>query len=369
MGKKSLNGFQFISKNYPTDPGCYLMKNIRDQVIYVGKAKNLRRRLSSYFLKNKKDYKTRSLVANIADIEVILLNNEIESLILENNLIKLYKPRYNRALMQDDIGYPFIVLTGEKYPRLLPYRKNRFNKQWERTKGKEEGVRFGPYLYIDFRNAVQDFAIQKFKLRTCNPLPKKACLKYELGKCSGICEQKISIQDYAIAIKQVTALLSYRFDYADLIKHLRTRMRDHSERLEFEKAKTLRDQIRTIESVLEKQIVERDAKYDQDVIYFEEYQAMVMKFISGMLQKAIFFQLDMDLDHTEAYEKFLLSNYTKECPKELIINTLKNPDPIEKALSLNNQKDINISIPKKGFKNDLLMLCRKNYLYRKSIFQ
>jgi excinuclease ABC subunit C len=357
--------FQFKPGNYPTEPGCYLMKNGKGQVIYVGKAKNLRRRLNSYFQSNRKDYKTRSLVSNIADIEVILLNNEIESLILENNLIKLYKPRYNRALMQDDIGYPFIVLTGEKYPRLLPYRRNRFNKQWERTKGKAGGVRFGPYPYIDLRNAVQDFAIERFKLRTCNPLPKKACLKYDLGKCSGICELKISPQDYARSIKKVISFLSYRFNYRDLINHLHIRMKEHSERLEFEKAKILRDQINTIESVLDKQIVEWDVKFDQDVIWFEDNQTMVMKFKLGMLQIAMFFHLEQNADHEKACKNFLLSNYQKNCPKELIINELQNPRNIKKILSLANQKNINISIPEKGIKKELLMLCRKNFLYRK----
>jgi excinuclease ABC subunit C len=369
MKKKNPIIFSFQSKNYPTDPGCYLMKDKAGRIIYVGKAKNLRRRLGSYFNKSKKNHRIKSLVSNIAGIEVILLNNENESLFLENNLIKLHKPRYNRALMQDDVGYPFIILTGEKYPRLLPYRRNRFNKQWERTKGKEEGIRFGPFLYIDFRNAVFDFAVERFKLRTCNPIPNKVCIRYNFGKCSGICESKITPEDYARAVKQTVALLSYRFNYADLVNHLRARMSELSEHLEFEKAKILRDQIVAIESVLEKQIVEQDVKYDQDVIWFEDHYALVMKLKLGMVQSVNFFCFDKTLDHVKSREDFLLSNYKKECPKELIINELEKPAIIEKALSSQNQDNISISIPKKGIKNELLLLCRKNFMYRKSAIQ
>lgn len=361
--------FQFQSKNFPTEPGCYLMKNTKGRVIYIGKAKNLRRRLSSYFSSSRKDHKTRSLVSNIADIEVIILNNENESFILENNLIKYYRPRYNRALMRDDIGYSFIVLTGEKYPRLLPYRRNRFNKQWEKTKGKDGGIRFGPYLYIDIRNAVQDYAIEKFKLRTCSPLPKKVCLKYDLGKCCGICEKKISPEEYAGLIKQTISFLSYRPDYSDLIKHLQSRMKEHSKCLEFEKAKTIRDQIRTIENVLDKQIVERDVKYYQDVIYFDECYAMVIILKLGMLHELKFFHLKENSNQEKAYDDFLLKNYNKECPEELITNKLKNQKHIEKELSSNTGSSFKITIPKKGIKYELLMLCRKNFIYRKSILE
>ena len=204
------------------------------------------------------------------------------SLVLENNLIKHYKPRYNSMLIEDDVGYPFIVLTGEEYPRLLPYRKNWSNRQWSETEGQEDGKRFGPYLTKSFRDAVMNFAIETFGLRICRSIPSKICFRYQLKKCSGICEGLISPEDYRKAVRLAVELLEYR--YSEILEQFKNQMDCFAENLDFESAAKLRDRIMIIENFLEKQIVERDEKFDQDVIFFGDSHVMVMEIKKGRNQ-------------------------------------------------------------------------------------
>ncbi len=353
--KKASANFNFIPEIYPALPGCYLMKDKKGMVIYVGKAKDLRRRLSYYFRSTRQYVKTRRLVPKIFDIEIIIVNNETESLILENNLIKYYKPSYNSMLKQDDVGYPFIVLTGEAYPRLLPYRKNWSNRQWSDTEGKEEGRRFGPYLNKEYRDAVMDLAIETFGLRICRHLPKKSCFRYRLKKCSGICEGHISPDSYMDNVRQAIELLEYR--YADIISMLKNQMETCALVLDFESAARLRDRIQTIENFLEKQIVERDVKVDQDILWFGDTYVMAMEVKKGVLLKAGFFSLQNE-------KEFISTRYRDNCPDEIIINRplgfeMMKKQPFSKGIS-----PVRITIPEKGIKSDLLLLCRKNWEYQ-----
>lgn len=361
--------FTFDSSRYPTSPGCYLMKDARRRVIYVGKAKNLRRRLASYFQTHQKYWKAKRLAARIAEIEVILVNNETESLILENNLIKQYKPRYNRMLMREDTGYPYIVLTGEEFPRLLPYRKNWFNKQFEHSKAENEeaddGLRFGPYLSTDFRNLLLKVVPEHFQLRVCHPLPHAVCLRYQLKKCSGICARKISAQEYASAVKQAAAVLAYR--HTQLLRYLQQRMWTHAEQLEFEQAQKIRDQISALELGLERQIVEQDVPYDQDVLWFGERHVLVMKLKAGMLQTLNLSEFPDGRGQTETCETFIRARYSKASPQELIVNLALHSEELAAALSATNGYSVAITLPKRGVKADLLQLCEKNYRYRVSI--
>lgn len=359
---KGPRNFLFRPEDYPVEPGCYLMKNKNGQVIYVGKAKNLRRRLSYYFRTRRQYYKTKRMVPRIYEIEVILVNNETESLVLENNLIKHYKPRYNSMLTQDDIGYPFMVLTGEKFPRLLPYRRNWSNKQWSRTEGQDGGRRFGPYLNRAFRDAVMNFAIETFGLRICRSIPKKVCFRYQLKKCSGICEDRISPQQYDEAVRLTVELLEYR--YSEILARLKLQMDRCAENLDFESAAKLRDRIIIIEDFLEKQIVERDEKHDQDILYFGKADVLIMEMKKGMLLRAGLFKLLPAEDHQTACERFLISHYREGSPPELIVNMLKNREIIEKQIFSNNSSPIRIHVPDQGIKLDLLMLCKKNFDYR-----
>jgi excinuclease ABC subunit C len=359
--------FDFDAKRYPTQPGCYLMKDAGGQVIYVGKAKNLRRRLGSYFRSpgkggpRRRDRKTARLVAHVADIEVILVNNEAESLILENNLIKEYKPRYNRKLIKEDTGYYYIAVTEEDLPRFVPYRKKRLNK---RLKGQAIGRRFGPYTSFRFREVLLEYVCDNFQIRTCQPMPQRVCLRYHLDKCGGICEQKVSAEAYADAVGQAATFLSR--EHADLIRHMKSRMWEHVEQLEFEKAQRIRDQVEALENTLEKQVVERDVQHDQDIVYFGERKVLVTRAKRGMIQDLRLFDLDPANHYAEACEHFLLSHYAQDGPGELIVNRLRDPGRVEQALAAAYGHRVRITLPTQGVACELFKFCKLNYDYRVS---
>ena len=357
--------FEFHSGRFPGSAGCYLMKNASGEVIYVGKAVNLRRRLASYFQAHPKDRRTRRLAPRIRDIEVILVNTENESLILEDNLIKYHRPRYNSMRTRQDLGYPLMVLTGEPLPRLLPYRRNWHNKQWEQTEGKGQGIKFGPYLSKTFRDTVMNFAIETYGLRICHDLPQKVCLRYQLHKCSGICEQKLSPEEYARDVERAVNLLSHRI--TGVLEQMRCRMWEYARNAEFERAGKLRDQIRVLSRVLERQIVDRDVKHDQDVVYFGENGVSVIRIHMGMLRLCRLHEFWRPARGVEDREQFLLSQYGTDCPDEIITNAVCNHKDVERALSEKHEHPVEITMPRRGVKHELLKLCKKNHEYRDAL--
>jgi excinuclease ABC subunit C len=354
--------FSFTPGNYPTVPGCYLMKNAQGQVIYVGKAKNLRRRLSSYF-STAAHGKARRLAARVRDIEIILVNNETESLILENTLIKRYRPAYNVMLMRDGSGYAYIVLTGERYPRCVIYRKSRSNKALEHIEEVTPPKRFGPYVSRRYRDALLNFVNEYFGLRVCKPLAKRVCLRHEIGKCSGICEQLASPAAYAEAVRGAASLLSYHSE--DLIAELKKRMAAHAEALEFEKAIKLREQIKALEATLEKQIVDRDVHHDQDIAYFSASRVLVARVVGGAISGANLFDLQTQTNPEEVRRNFLVAYYCQvddasDQWRELIVNQLDDPQAVSTALMESCGRRIKITVPRRGTKLALLKLCEQN---------
>lgn len=355
--------FDFAPQRYPTTSGCYLMRDVAGRVIYVGKAKNLRRRLASYFRPNRRrrthrDYRMSRLVAAVATIDVILVRNEMESLVLENNLIKHYHPRFNRMLMPEDTGYHYIVLTGEPLPRLLPYRKQRINKA---LAGKEVEQRFGPYLTRASRDGLLTYVADHFGLRTCQPLTTRVCLRYHLGACGGICEQRISEDDYAAAVQAALAFLAR--PNADLVADMRTEMATCAERLEFERAQRVKEQMLALEATLQPQIVERDVDHHQDVVYFgpsEARRALVATIHKGVLLDVALYPLDMKVSYAQACRDFLLARYAQSGPEEVICNA-----PEEAVTAFVVQKDERrVCLPVDDIERGLLELCRLNYEYR-----
>lgn len=207
--------FEFQAGLYPERPGCYIMKkNSEGRILYVGKSINLRSRLRSYFQQRQTRKRMVQLVREIAVIEIVLVNNEAESLLLENNLIKIHKPPYNRALKRDNSGYAYLQLTSERLPRLDVFYRDRregadrIGSAGEKRQPKEQGHRFGPYRSSRFRNEVLEFVTDHFRLRTCTNMPKRACLLYHIGKCSGVCEGLISEAEYREDAGQAAALLA-----------------------------------------------------------------------------------------------------------------------------------------------------------------
>ncbi|TDM23695.1 excinuclease ABC subunit UvrC [Macrococcoides canis] len=238
----------------PSEPGCYLMKDRNDQVIYVGKAKNLRNRVRSYFT-GSHDEKTTRLVMEIRDFEYIVTSTEIESLLLELTLIKKHYPRYN-ILLKDDKSYPFIKITNEKHPRLLVTR----------TVKKNSGKYFGPYPNAYAAHETKKLLDRIIPFRKCTHLPDKLCLYYHIGQCLGPCVYDVDQKEYQRYIQIVTNFLNGHD--TTIVEELKEKMNTKAENLEFEEAKEYRDLIQHIESLMFKQNMMTSDMTTRDIFGF-----------------------------------------------------------------------------------------------------
>ncbi|MDF2963612.1 MAG: excinuclease subunit [Paenibacillus sp.] len=365
--------YLFQANEFPESPGCYLMKSEAGRILYVGKSKNLRSRLRSYFQQRQHRKRIRQLVAEIAAIEVVLVNNEAESLLLENNLIKIHKPPFNRALKRDNSGYAYLQLTEERFPRLdVCYRNRRLKSAKDVTAPETEpgagteagavsGQRLGPFKSTRFRNSLLEFVTDHYGLRTCKTMPKQVCLLYHISKCSGVCEGLISEAEYRDRARQAAELLANSGQ--ELIQAMYGKMEAYAARLEFEKADNMLRHIRILEQASDKQIVDREGTVDQDVLYFGEHAVLVAKVQEGMLRD--FQMLELGSAYGEmACDRFLVSHYSSERPDELIVNKVADPNRVRALLRLKGAKTLRITQPKRGLKYDLLQLCKNNYEYR-----
>lgn len=235
----------------PMEPGCYLMKDRNDQVIYVGKAKKLRNRLRSYFT-GAHDTKTTRLVAEIRNFEFIVTSDETESLLLELNLIKQYQPRYN-ILLKDDKSYPFIKITKEKYPRLVATRRVK----------KGTGKYFGPYPNAYSAQETKKLLDRIYPFRKCDKMPDKLCLYYHIGQCLGPCVYDVDLEKYAEMTREISDFLNG--EDQTILKNLENRMQQASEDLDFEQAKEYRDLIQHIHNLTRKQKIMSPDKSTRDV--------------------------------------------------------------------------------------------------------
>ena len=333
----------------PHSPGCYLMKDVNGCIIYVGKSKNLKNRLSSYF-KQAHTGKTKMLVRDIHEFEYILTNSEVESLLLELNLIKKYTPKYN-ILYKDDKSYPYIELTSDKVPRLLIIRNPNMKRGGNRKL-------FGPYPNIGAAKKVVEILNRLYPLRKCKNMPKKECLYYHIGECLGYCIKDVHSEVINAMREEIISFFSGNSDI--IINKLEKKMEECANKLEFEKAMEYREAINYIKITLEKQKVELDDNYDRDVFnYYEKdnYLAVNILFIRGgkLLDKKsnIFPMIDDTLEEVNSY----LSNfYDKHLSKvkEVIVPSLVNIDLMKKTFNLN------FICPQKGTKKKILELAYDN---------
>ena len=234
-------------KSMPKLPGCYQYFDKKGELIYIGKAKNLFNRVNSYFMGDKKDSpKLQVMVPQIEKIECIVVNSEIEALILENELIKKHKPKYN-ILLKDDKKFPYFVLTKEDYPRIIIARKA--------NKNMLKGKYFGPYTDARAMHATLEVINKIFPIKKCKTPKYKSrpCLYYDIGQCCAPCQNKITKEEYAQIMKNVELFLSGK--RKELLKILKKQMDKASSSLEFEKALLFRNSINDIEKTLEKQNV------------------------------------------------------------------------------------------------------------------
>ena len=332
-------------ENVPKNPGCYLFKDSEGKIIYVGKAKNLAKRVKSYFNREHEEVKTNVLVSKIKDVEFFVTDSEVEALILENNLIKRYKPKYNIDL-KDSKRYAFIEVTGEKFPRLLIARKRGGN-----------GKYFGPFVSGLSRDYVLRVLRKIFKIRTCNKLPKRKCMRYDIGLCSGPCIGKISEKDYLENVKAAELVLKGKT--GSLVKTLDFKMKDFSRNLDFERALEIRNQIRAVKELRERQKMEWNKSYDEDIINWIIHEGKVYLILFNSKKGIMENKQDFEFDFRDNFlEEFLIQYYSDyPVPGEIIF-----PEKIDSTLEefLNRLGKTRIVVPKMGEKKELLDLARKN---------
>jgi len=334
------------TKDLPHQPGCYLFKDKKGIVIYVGKAKDLKKRVSSYFRKQD-DKKTEQLVLRIADLEIFITNTEIEALLLENNLIKKHMPKYNINL-KDSKRYAYITITDEKFPRLMIARK-RTNK----------GKYFGPFTSGQTRDYVLETLKRSFKLRTCKRLPKKECLRYHINLCDAPCTNKISETEYNTNLKNVSLIL--KGNTTELTKQLKTNMKQESKALNFEKALDLRNKLQSIEWLQEKQTMERNKRIDEDVINYIINESIVKLTIFNIAKGLVINKQNFEFTYTEDFlEEFIRRYYeTNKVPKEIILPKTISEPTIQYIEKIRKTK-VKITVPKIGEKKTLLKIIIKN---------
>lgn len=331
----------------PMNPGCYLMKDAKGQVIYVGKAKRLKNRVKSYFT-GSHNGKTARLVREIVDFEYIITSSELEALVLEINLIKKYDPKYN-IMLTDDKHYPYIKITSETHPRLVTTRKIK----------KDGGKYFGPYPNATAANETIRLLNKLYPLRKCHTIPKKVCLYYHIHQCLGPCEYEIPTQDYKPYIEEISRFL--KGDYSKVKADLVKRMEAAAENLEFERAKEYRDLIFHIEATVEKQKMTLNDFIDRDVFGYAEVEGRVCVQVFFIRQGKVIEREVSIFDGIDDVEeavltfigRFYQSNNTLK-PKEIFI-----PSTLDQEL-LSQLLDVKVMVPKQGDKKELVDLAMKN---------
>ena len=333
----------------PNKPGCYQMKNKDGIIIYVGKAKKLKNRLSSYF-RGTHTGKTKKLVSEISDFEYIVVENETESLVLELNLIKKYDPKYN-ILLRDDKSYPYIELTNEEIPKLSVVR-NVNRKRSNRTR------LFGPYPNVTAARTIVNLLNRIYPLRKCNTYNKKPCLYYHIGQCLGYCSKTYDKEELKNMESEILSFL--RGNDKILTDKIKIAMNDASNKLNFEKAKEYKDMLDYINILNEKQKVEINDTKDIDVFGYyldKSYLSIQVFFIRGgkILERHSKIYPIID-DVTDELNRYIAKFYEKDIilPKEILVPSIVDPSIIEKVTN------IKVVVPSKGTKKNLVDMACNN---------
>ncbi|MFH1685032.1 MAG: excinuclease ABC subunit UvrC [Candidatus Micrarchaeota archaeon] len=315
---------EFTHSKYPEKAGIYLMKNIDGDVIYIGKARDIRKRLSQYFT-GAHDIKTSILVNQITEIEFILTKNETEALILESNMVKNYQPKYN-MLLKDSKHFSYLALTKEKFPRLLVARKN--------SKGKfkiKTAKFFGPFTDSAKRTISARYLRKLFRVRICNKMPKKECLQYHLGNCSAPCIGKINSEDYQKNINSLEMVLGGKKNAKKIISDLKSQMKKASDNLDYELAASLRDQISSLEIFFGRSNVEQIKRKDEDFAWFqkigEDLHVHILKSQNGVICRSE--NQKIQIKHEEEPEVAFCMQYYGELGTDEIVYSNLNEKQIE----------------------------------------
>ena len=332
----------------PDNPGCYLYKDNIGEIIYVGKAKNLKNRVKSYFT-GTHNKKTQTLVSKIEDLEYIIVNSEKEALLLENNLIKKYRPYFNIRL-KDDKSYPYLMITKEEHPRLLMTRKYKKNNK---------NIYFGPYVDIKSATEVKKILDKIYPLRKCNPVEKRPCMYYQIGECIGPCAKKITIDDYKSQISKIKSFLTG--NTKEILSDLQRKMQEHIKNLEFEAAGQIHNYIKSIEVSVQNQVVADSTNVDRDYIGFtfnNDYiciQLFLSRLGNIIERKVEYFNL-YDTPEEILYSYLLQYYALNKLPKEIYI------DEVDGNL-LADVVDCKVIIPKRGNHRKVLDTVKENATY------
>ena len=351
-------------KLLPSLPGCYLYYNKEGEIIYVGKAKILKRRVMSYFNKKHHDsIKVQILVSQIEKLEYIITNTEVEALILESHLIKKHKPKYN-ILLKDDKKYPYFLITDEDFHRIQVVRKKNINP--------EKGRYYGPYTDVRAMYSTLDFLKKIFPLKQCKS-PKfkdRPCLYYHIGRCMAPCQNMVTSEEYKNIVKQAELFLAGK--QSELMEQLKIQMEKYAESEQFEKAARLRDSYLDLKKTLEKQkVVYENTRLNEDVISFLSedgiFAIVILMVREGRLidKKDFVFEVE-DEDKTEFFATFFKEYYnslTLGYPDKIVSNELENIGEktlYEEWLEILAKKKVKISYGKSAQGKELQMLADKN---------
>ncbi len=351
-------------KLLPSLPGCYIYYNSDNEIIYVGKAKILKRRVKSYFNRKHHDsVKVNILVSQIDYLEYIITNTEVEALILESHLIKKHKPRYN-ILLKDDKKYPYFLITDEDFPRIQIVRKRNINP--------EKGKYYGPYTNIRAMHSTLDFLKKIFPLRQCKT-PKfknRPCLYFHIGKCLAPCQNMVTSKEYKAIVQQAELFLSGK--QTELMKQLMEQIQKYSDTEQFEKAARLRDSYFDLQKTLEKQkVVYENTKLNEDIISLQHEDGIlaivIMMIREGRLidKKDFTYEVEEE-DKTEFFETFFKEYYNTlslEFPDRIVSNELEavgNKALYEEWLEIISGKKVKISYGKSVQGKELQSLADKN---------
>ncbi|MBQ3594619.1 MAG: excinuclease ABC subunit C [Bacteroidales bacterium] len=356
-----------ILKTIPTDPGVYRYYDDKGEIIYVGKAKNLKRRVHSYFNKQQQSRKVSVLVSRIADIRFTVVNSEMEALLLENNFIKQYKPRYN-ILLKDDKTYPWICIKNEKFPRVFLTRK----------KVNDGSTYFGPYPSVMTAKTLLEMLRQLYPIRNCKLILRqeninnghyRPCLEYHIGNCKAPCDGSISEDDYNEMIYNVKKVI--KGNIQEVLRDMKSKMMAHAAKLEFEQAQVIKDKYDLLENYHAKSVVCSNTAHDMEVFSFEDADASFyinyMKIVEGAIIQSHSLEIKRKLEETpeELLSMAIIEIHQMNAGTDSDTDSHINKGKKNREIIIPIELDIDIegvrfTVPQRGEKFEILELSQRN---------
>ncbi len=344
-----------ILKTIPTDPGVYRYYDDKGEIIYVGKAKNLKRRVHSYFNKQQQSRKVSVLVSRIDDIRFTVVNSEMEALLLENNFIKQYKPRYN-ILLKDDKTYPWICVKNERFPRVFLTRK----------KVNDGSIYFGPYPSVMTAKTLLEMLRQLYPIRNCKLNLRqeyianghyRPCLEYHVGNCKAPCDGSIDEEEYREMISNIKKVI--KGNIQEVLRDMKTQMMAHAAKLEFEQAQAIKDKYELLENYHARSVVCSNSLFDMEVFSYEDagnsFYVNYMKIVEGAIIQSHSFEMKRKLDETVEELLTLAIVELHQMNENNNIKEIIVPTELEMEF-----EGVRLTVPKRGEKFEVLELSQRN---------